>query len=347
MPKFVTIIIPCRNEEKHISTCLEAILQQDYPKDFLEILVADGMSTDKTRQILQSYSQKHDCIRWFENPGKIVPTGLNTLIQNAKGEVIVRMDAHNDYPRDYVSKCVHYLFKENVDNVGGVWSTMPASQTPVAKAIALAISSTFGVGNALFRTGVLKEPRMVDTVPFGCYRRDVFDRIGLFDEDLIRNQDDEFNSRLIKNGGKILLVPEIVSKYYTRPTFAKLWRMYFQYGYFKPLTVLKLGGIMTTRQLIPSLYIISLFVCALAGLFVHPMFHHSLLFWQCSLYLMANLLVSIRVSMGQNILLFPFLMVAYFTVHFGYGFGYLKGVWDFIIVKRHLKNKIRDMAISR
>ncbi|GJQ23461.1 MAG: hypothetical protein HBSAPP01_12510 [Candidatus Brocadia sapporoensis] len=206
----ISIIIPSRNEEKFIDKCLDSIIAQDYSKEKLEILVVDGMSNDKTREFIKGYSKQHRYIKLLDNPGKIVPTAMNTGIRDAHGEIIIRMDAHNIYEKDYVSKCVKYLQEYNVDNVGGIWVTLPGSNTLIAQSIAFALSHPFGVGNAYFRIGS-KEPRYVDTVPFGCYKREVFQRIGLFDEDLVRNQDDEFNLRLTKNGGKLLLVPDIVS----------------------------------------------------------------------------------------------------------------------------------------
>ncbi len=185
-------------------------------------------------------------------------------IAAARGTVIVRMDAHVEYPRNYLSSLVGLLEQSGADNVGGVVQTLPANDSPIARAIACGMSHPLGVGNSHFRIGAA-EDRWVDTVPFGCYRREVFDRIGLFDEELVRNQDDELNLRLIKHGGRILLSPRIVSKYFARDSLPKLWRMYYQYGYFKPLVVRKLGGVMTARQLLPPLFVLCLFATAIAA----------------------------------------------------------------------------------
>ena len=345
MSKFVSIIIPCRNEEPYIGACLDSILKQTYPKDSMEILIADGMSTDKTRNILKEYEIKYPFIHFFDNPRRIVSTGLNILLRIVKGEVVMRMDAHAVYPENYIEICVKYLFEENVDNVGAVWVTLPGAETPVAKAIAIGLTSRFGVGKASYRIGY-KEPRLVDTVPFGCFKRDVFDRIGLFDEELVRNQDDEFNGRLIKNGGKVLLVPGIIIKYYARTSYLKLWRMYFQYGYFKPLTVLKLGKVMTWRQLIPPLFIGSLAVFGILSLF-NVLFLDILLF-DAGLYMLTNALASVRSCLrGGGILLFPYLFSAFVFIHFGYGLGYFKGILDFVFLKINLKDRVKDMALSR
>lgn len=341
---FISIIIPCRNEGNYISRCLDSVLAQDYPGDKVEILVADGMSTDDTKKILLDYVKHHPSVRYFENPKKIVTMGLNILIKQAKGELIARIDAHTDFPKDYVSKCVKYIQEYNVDNVGGIIVTLPGNDTLRAKTIALAMSSTFGVGNSYFRTGV-KEPRLVDTVPFGCYRREVFDKIGLFDEDMIRNQDAEFNLRLIKNGGKILLAPDIVSRYYARNTFRKMITMYAQYGYFRALTAAKLGKIMGIRQTIPALFVCSLLALILGSVF----FRHLIwfLFIEIAVYLAANLFFSLKISLKKGLSLLPFLVWTFILIHFTFGYNYLRGIFDFWILKKHLHHKIADLSLSR
>jgi len=341
---FVSIIIPCRNEEKFIGKCLDSIIAQNYPKDKIEVLVVDGRSTDRTREIVKKYAQKYPFIKVLDNPRKITPTALNIGIRQAKGEIIIRMDAHNVYEESYVSKCVKYLKEYNVDNVGGIWVTLPANNTIVAKSIALALSHPFGVGNAYFRIGS-KKPRFVDTVPFGCYKKEVFEKIGLFDEELIRNQDDEFNLRLIKNGGKILLVPDIISYYYARDSLSKLWKMYFQYGYFKPLVVRKIGDILTWRQLIPAIFVSSLILTGVLSFF------SKLFLWLFSLivcsYLLTNFGFSFAIAIKKELKFFPVLPFVFATLHFSYGLGYLKGIWDFLIHKKHLKKKIEDIPLTR
>jgi GT2 family glycosyltransferase len=224
------------------------------------------MSEDNTREIIKRYIKKYPFIKLINNSKKIVPTALNIGIRKARGDIIIRIDVHNTYPSNYIEKLILWIRKSKADNVGGIWITKAGAETPIAKAIALALSHPFGVWNPYFRIGI-KEPKYVDTVPFGCYRREVFDKIGLFDEDLVRNQDDEFNLRLIKNGGKILLVPDIISYYYARDSIYKLWKMYFQYGYFKPLVVKKVGGILAWRQIIPSSFISSLILALLLSFF--------------------------------------------------------------------------------
>jgi len=340
----VSIIIPSYNEEKFIGKCLDSIIANDFSKDKIKVFVVDGMSEDETRAIVKSYGRQYAFIKLLDNPKKFVPFALNIGIREAKEKIIMRMDAHTSYRKDYISKCIRYLKEHNVDNVGGICITLPGANSLIAQSIALSLSCPFGVGNSYFRIGS-KEPRYVDTVPFGCYRKEVFDKIGLFDEDLIKNQDDEFNLRLIKNGGKILLVPEIVSHYYARENLVKLWKMYFQYGYFKPLVAKKVKGVLTWRQTIPVF-----FVCSLILLFLLSFFSKYFLLLYLSLiglYIIINFFFSFLISIKKNVKLLPFLAITFPILHFSYGLGYLKGIWDFVILRRDLRKKIKDVVLTR
>ena len=229
--------------------------------------MADGRSDDGTREILGTYAAGHSCITVLDNQQLSTPAALNLAIRSACGSVVIRMDAHVLYPPDYVRRLVEALEETGADNVGGVLETVPADDSPTARAIALGLSHRFGVGNSHFRTGT-HQRREVDTVPFGCYRRETFDRIGLFDEELVRNQDDEFNFRLIARGGRVLLLPEVTCRYFARRSFGQVARMYYQYGYFKPLVARKVGRVMTVRQLVPSMLIAALLGSAALGLWV-------------------------------------------------------------------------------
>lgn len=340
----VSIIIPSRNEEKFIGKCLESIIVNDYPKDKLEILVVDGMSNDWTREIVQEYADKYLWVKLIDNPKRIVPTAMNIGIKNASGNIIIRMDAHNVYDKSYISKCVKYLNDYNVDNVGGICITLPGDNTVIAESIALALSHPFGVGNAYYRIG-LKEPKFVDTVPFGCYKKEVFEKSGLFDEDLIRNQDDEFNMRLIKNGGKILLVPEIVSYYYARDSISKLWKMYFQYGYFKPLVCQKVGAILTWRQLVPALFVGSLITSGVLSVFFKSFLIVSLFI--IFSYLIANVSFSLSAAFKKGLKYLFTLPIVFATLHISYGVGYLKGIFDFMLLKKHERKKMADISLTR
>lgn len=222
--------------------------------------------------------------------------------------------------------------------------TLPANDTILAQSIAFSLSHPFGVGNAYFRIGS-KEPKYVDTVPFGCYKKEVFEKIGFFDEDLVRNQDDEFNLRLIKNGGKILLVPEIVSHYFARDSLGKLWKMYFQYGCFKPLVVKKVGAVLTGRQLMPSVFVGSLIFFGILSPIVKPFLW--VLISVVSLYLFSNIIFSFSIAVKKGLKYFVALPIVFATLHFSYGIGYLKGILDFMILKKYTRKKIEDIPLSR
>jgi succinoglycan biosynthesis protein ExoA len=204
---FVSVIMPVRNEEAYIERSLRAVLAQTYPPERFEIIIADGISTDDTREIIRQIQQTAKIsIEIVENSGRIAPTGLNRAIERVKGEIIVRVDGHCEIEKDYIENCVRHLLADNAEAVGGSIETI--GETYSAQAIALAMSSRFGVGNSAFRT--VKNQRMyVDTVAFPGYKKEVLEKIGLFNEELVRNQDDEYNYRLRKSGGRVLLAPEI------------------------------------------------------------------------------------------------------------------------------------------
>jgi glycosyltransferase involved in cell wall biosynthesis len=331
MPKFVSIIIPCRNEEKFVGKCLDSVLAHDYPSDQMEVLIADGMSTDNTRKILEGYTQRFPQVRWFDNPKKIVPTGLNILIRQAEGEIIVRLDAHNEYPKDYISKCVHALIEYKADNVGGLWITRPREASVLGKAIVFVLSHRFGVGNSLFRLGV-KEPTEADTVPFGCYRREVFDRVGPFNENLVRNQDIEFKLRLKKAGGKILLLPDVVSYYYARSNLKDLAKNNFLNGFWVIYSMKFSEQPFSIRHLIPFGFVLSL-IWFLVSALVSPVF-----FWgfvsALSLYLVFDLWVSLAIAVEKGFKYLPALLVSFLTLHLSYGIGSLCGLVKFFISEK-------------
>ncbi|MGH4002424.1 MAG: glycosyltransferase family 2 protein, partial [Pseudonocardiaceae bacterium] len=261
----VSIIIPCRNEARFIGPCLESIQASSYPQERIEVLIADGMSDDGTRDVIARYAGGDGRISLLDNPGRIAPTALNTALRAARGDVIVRMDAHAAYPPDYIPRLVSALEETGADNVGGVIVTLPAEETATARAIAVGMSHRLGVGNSHFRVGTSTR-KSVDHVAFGCWRRAVFDRHGLFDEELVRGQDVEFNARLISRGGTVLLLPEVTSSYHARRSLGQVARMFYQYGYYKPLVVRKAGRVMTLRQLVPPLFVLALAGAGALGL---------------------------------------------------------------------------------
>ncbi len=340
----VTVIVPCRNEGRWIGPCLQSILGNDYPADCLEVLVVDGMSSDETPQVIEEFTAKDPRLRLIANTRKITPAALNLGIAAATGSVIVRMDAHVEYPGDYLSSLVKLLEQCGADNVGGVCQTLPANDSAVAKAVAFGMSHPLGVGNSHFRIGAA-EDRWVDTVPFGCYRREVFDRIGMFDEELVRNQDDELNLRLIKHGGRILLSPRIVCKYFARDSLAKLWRMYYQYGYFKPLVVRKVGGVMTVRQLLPPLFVLGLIVTALAA----PWSRLGLIALAAiaGSYLLAVAAIAVKAGGRHGWAMAAALLGVFPALHFSYGLGYLRGVVEFLVLRRKRGDDAWTVPLTR
>jgi glycosyltransferase involved in cell wall biosynthesis len=340
----VTVIVPCRNEGKWIGPCLQSILDNDYARDSLEVLVVDGMSNDETRQVVESFAAGHPGLRLVNNERRITPAALNLGIAEAHGRIIVRMDAHVEYPIGYISALVNLLEQSGADNVGGVCETLPANDSVIARAVAFGMSHPLGVGNSHFRIGS-SDDRWVDTVPFGCYRREVFDRIGMFDEELVRNQDDELNLRLIKHGGRILLSPKVVCKYFARDSLVKLWRMYYQYGYFKPLVVRKVGGVMTLRQLLPPLFVLSLIVAILAapwsrlGLVALAVIAGS--------YLLAITAVAVKAARKSGWAAAAALFAVFPALHFSYGLGYLRGVMEFLVLRRRRTGDARIFPMTR
>lgn len=318
----VTVLLPCRNEERYLQECLDSILRTSWPRDRLEVLVIDGRSDDLTRAVAEEYARRHPVVTVLDNPGRIVPTGLNIGIRAATGDVIVRMDAHVVYPPEYIGTLVKALEETGADNVGACIVTHPADESPRARGIALALSHPLGVGNSYFRIGCA-ERRWVDTVPFGCFRRHVFSRIGLFDEELVRNQDDEFNHRLIKAGGRILLEPGVVAHYYARGSFRQLARMYYQYGWFKPLAARKIGRVMTVRSLVPSLFLLAQAALLLLGIVTPGLW--ALWLVMNGGYALALLASALRVAPRHGWRSARHLMAAIPVLHASYGWGFIRG----------------------
>ena len=318
----VSVIVPCRNEERYIERCLDSILASDYLPERLEVLVVDGQSDDRTRTILDDYASRHPTVRVLDNPKRIQSTALNLGIRAARGEILVRMDAHVMYPRSYIGDLVAALLETGADNIGGVLITLPANQTAIGRAIAIAMSHRFGVGNSHFRIGV-RQARWVDTVAFFCCRRETFERVGMFDEDLVRDEDDEFNARLIRRGGRTLLVPNVVSYYYARPSLGQIARMSYQYGYFKPLAARKVGRIMTVRQLVPPALVLALCATVVLAPWVHPA---ALVFRAtATAYLVAVVAFSVIAGGKAGLGTVGFLTLVFPALHFSYGVGFVKG----------------------
>ena len=318
----ISIIIPCRNEERFIEKCLDSLIKQDFSKENLEILIIDGDSKDKTKEIVEEYIQKYSFIKIIDNKEKYTPFGLNIGIKRVKGDIIVRMDAHAEYEKDYISKCVKYLEQYKADNVGGVLRTIPSNDSLIAKAIAICLSHFFGVGGSYFRTGS-KKPIEVDTVFGGCYRKEVFDKIGLFNEKLIRSQDIELNKRLKASGGKILLVPDITAYYYPQNNLADFFEHNFVDGVWTTYP-LKFGiRIFSLRHLVPLFFVLSLFLSLIFSLF----FPIAILFFDLILgsYIILSLFFSIKISIKNGFKYFFLMPIVFLNRHIGYGLGSIWG----------------------
>lgn len=328
---FVSIVVPCRNEAEYIRPLLDSILANEYPRDRLEVLIVDGVSDDGTRAMIADYAGRHPVIQLLDNPKRTTPCALNLGISRARGSIIMRMDAHARYPATYIADLVDWLEQSGADNVGGACVTLPVGRTPTARAIAAVLAHPLGIGNARFRLGT-SVPRDVDTVPFGCFRREVFERVGLFDEDLVRSQDSEFNFRLRRAGGRVLLVPGVVSKYYARESLGKLWRMFFQYGYFKPLVARKVGAVMTGRQLIPALFVSSVLLATLFAPWLGAA--RLLLPLELGAYGAAALVGATILARREGVLVGLASSVVFPTLHLAYGVGYLLGTVEFLICRR-------------
>jgi succinoglycan biosynthesis protein ExoA len=318
----VTVIMPIRNEASYIKRSLGTVLAQDYLHTRLEILVVDGMSTDDTRKIISDLAIRNpqSTIRIIDNPGTFVPTGLNAALLEAKGEIVFRVDGHAEIAGDYVSRCIDILEKTKADCVGGPMTTV--GETWVAQSIALVQRSRFGVGGVAFRTNN-KKASYVDTVAFGAYRHEVFERIGGFDEELVRNQDDEFNFRLIQAGGKVWFDPSIRSIYYSRANLRSLWKQYFDYGLYKIRVIQKRRAIPSWRHLVPGVFILGLFLTILMALIMsEPLWFLAV----TGPYAATNLFASLWTA-RRDWKTLPLLPLAFSILHLSYGLGFLWGLW--------------------
>lgn len=328
----VTVIIPCRNERRFIGPCLDSIIAGDYPPDLLEIIVVDGMSDDGTREILQRYADRFTgtpSLRFIDNPRQIVPPGLNRAIEMARGEIIVRIDAHTEYAVDYIRRCVEVLLKTGADNVGGALRIQSSGY--LQEAISLALLSRFAAGGA--RSHNVDYDGPVDTVLFGCWRKKNLIEIGLFDEEMVRNQDDELNLRITRNGGTVYQSPKIVSWYHPRASLRQLLRQYVQYGYWKVRVIQKHRIPASPRHLVPGAWTLSLLLLGALSPFLAPA--RMLLFLNLALYLAGALTASAAACRTPSKFKFiPILPVIFAIFHLGYGYGFLRGLVDFVLLRR-------------
>lgn len=333
----VSILIPVRNEVKYIERCLHSVLSQNYSQNKIEILIADGLSTDGTREILSQIKAENENVHLYDNPKKIVPTGMNILLQHAKGQVLIRVDGHCMIENDYVSRCVEHLKRDGVDGVGGPMQSI--GEDFLSESVSIAMSSKFGVGNSSFRTEKGKT-KLVDTVPFPAYTKEIINKIGLYDEELVRNQDDEYNYRLRKQGGRLLLADDVRSTYFTRSTLKGLWRQFLQYGFWKVRVFQKHPSQMSARQFMPAILIVGLIISLTFSLIFD--WGWWLIVGISSIYLLAVGFFSLINTHKGGLRRWVNLCASYMIMHIGYGIGFLKGLFFFINRWTDKKGKVPD-----
>lgn len=318
----VSIVMPVRNEAGYIERALAAVLAQDWPPASLEVIVVDGYSDDDTARLAEAVLTGGRLRRWaiVDNPRSITPVSLNLGVRHSSGEFVVRVDGHCEIAPDYVRRCIEVLRATQAECVGGVCETV--AETEPARAIAAAQSSRFGVGNVAFRVGHTRAAR-ADTVPFGAYPRAVIDRLGGWDEELVRNQDDEFNFRLVQSGGTVWYDPTIRCRYYSRSEIPRLWRQYFQYGLYKVRVMQKRRAVASARQLVPGALVASLVAGTALTAFSRKA-RWALL--PTVPYVAVNVAVSVALGRRHRV---PWtrVMAAFSTLHLGYGSGFLVGIW--------------------
>jgi succinoglycan biosynthesis protein ExoA len=322
MTPTVTIIVPCYNEQATIRALLDAVMAQTYPLEKLDVVISDGLSTDGTRAVLSAFQREHPelPLQVVDNTVRTIPSGVNRAIDAARGEIILRLDAHSmPYP-DYVARCVQALEQGLGANVGGVWEIRPGASTWVADSIAAAAAHPLGVGDALYR--LAPAAGAVDTVPFGAFRRSLIDKIGKYDETLLSNEDYEFNTRVRQSGGTVWLDPAIRSVYFSRSTFGALARQYWRYGFWKLRMLRRYPSTLRWRQALPPVFVLSLVGLFLLGLRLYPFLW--LLGTEILIYLSVMLLAGIRAAQKRHKpLLVIGLPLAIATMHLSWGSGFL------------------------
>jgi len=328
----ISIICPTYNEEKYIDQCIQSILQQDYPKDDLEIFFVDGNSNDKTQEIIKKYCVKYDFIHLLVNPYKIVPYAMNIGIKASKGEIIIRIDAHSLYSKNYFSTLVEYLKKLEADNVGAVCKTDVLHKTNKTLAIREVLTNKYGVGNSFFRTGI-NHVAQVDAVPFGCWKRSVFEKYGLFNTNLVRNQDIELSKRILRGGGKIYLVPDTYCTYFARETYKALAKNNFGNGKWTMLTVYytRMFSSLSFRHFVPIIFLLSLIIPLLLG-----MIWCQFIFFSVALFFFYIGIIGVicgKLSLKKKLSFFH-LLCSFLVLHFSYGWGSMSGLLKLPFLKK-------------
>lgn len=333
---FVSVIVPCRNEEEMLTRCLDSLVATTYPKEKLEILVVDGLSEDRSVEIIQDYIRRYPFIILLQNPKKNLPAALNVGIQHAKGEIIVRIESHSAVGKDYLSTCVDWLSKSDADYIGGPFVHTPRQSTWFGNALALMLAHPFGAGNAYFRLKVDK-PRYVDAAVYGCYRKEIFNKVGLFNENLARIEDRDFNFRLRERGGKILLVPDLPVTYYFRSNLWPFFTHTFSDGFWVTYP-LRFGRatlrLFSWRHFIPLLFVLGLLTLGGVSFFFEGA--RVALALMGGVYLLLMFFSSLQISLKHGFKYFPLLPFAFACRHISYGIGSLWGLLT--LIKTFFKN---------
>ncbi len=339
---FVSIIMPIRNEADYIEQAIKSILDSDYPAEQVEILVIDGMSDDGTREIIEKLSNQNNRIKLIDNPKRIVPTAMNIGLKASHGDIFIRIDGHAKIPTDFISESIKCL-RENKEAwiVGGHIETV--SENYIGRAIASAMRSPIGVGNARFRLGDYEG--CVDTLAFGTHHKWIIEKMGNFDEELVRNQDDEFNMRVIQAGGKIWMSKSIHSTYFSRGSLSKLWKQYFQYGFWRIRTLQKHKKPAAFRQLVPLIFVVSILLLGVSGIFWNTCLY--LLGIELILYVLGLIVGSLDVGRKSGWQYAPVVPVVFIILHFAYGLGSIWGIVRFYILKGLCLKKSEEYQISR
>lgn len=329
MPPRVSIIVPCYNEQATIRGLLESIFHQTYPRASMEVVIADGLSEDGTREAIHGFQSVHPdlALRVVENTDRSIPSAINCAIQASRGEFIIRMDAHSKPYPNYIERCIAALESGLGENVGGVWQIEPGGGSWIAESIAVAAAHPLAVGDAMYRIGA--RPSLVDTVPFGAFHRSLIDKVGPFDETLLSNEDYEFNARIRQSGGRVWLDPEIVTIYYARSTLGELARQYWRYGYWKFRMLRRYPDTLRWRQGLPPLFVASLVVFALLVWWPPA---RLLLAMEIVLYVTVLLLTGLLSAVRQHkIHFFIGLPLSIAVMHVAWGSGFLWSVISSIL----------------
>jgi glycosyltransferase involved in cell wall biosynthesis len=322
----ISVIMPVRNEAAYIEQAVKSLLENDYPADRMELIVVDGASEDKTRELVSKMAERDKRIKLLDNPQRIVPPAMNMGIAAAEGKYIVRVDAHAEYAADYIRSCVEVLERTGAGVVGGYMETRVLGETVTARTIAAATSSPFGVGGSKFRIGGTEEQE-VDTVPFGAFRREVFEKVGQYHPLLVRNQDIELSTRIRNAGFKIIISPKIKLTYYNRPTFSSLRHQCWANGLWNAYTLWLTGGGLRPRHLIPAVFVAGLIVLSIMALVAKGVWCWLWIPY-LGLYLTAGLGESLKLAFRKKeVKLAPLILAGFLQMHLWYGFGTL---WGFL-----------------